>query len=568
MYYLIDLSEVVDANLENLIDALNLLDIVELAYPLGTPEPAVLPDEVLNLLNREVLSHSFIPSQSKFYTGNYFSMQTYLFSAPLGIDAEWAWGLMGGTGNDVKYIDIENDWKLSHLDLGNEFIRLPSDYTEPEPTCDGNGNCDFGANQNHGTAVLGVISSISDGIGTTGIAVDAGYGVCRQVDYGTIADCINESSSYLNPGDIIIIEAHDKGPACGEPCPCNCGQFEYVPMEYWQENFDAIKAAVAMGRIVVEAGGNGSMNLDHSCYYGLFNRNVRDSGAILVGAGDSFPPHNVSCFSNYGSRIDLYGYGDGVVTLGYGDLNPGLPIQCGQNNINCDNFYNQLYTATFSGTSSASPIVAGAAAIMQGVSKAHNRTLSPLEMRDFLQINGTERGSPLDHNIGKMPNLRGSLRPDLTPDLKFGWYDIIVPPSANDANCNNVTLPSTLPGFVPGTYLNALGINSGVYKTSSFWNLYSVDGIQVGSTFHSNVFPLEEICENNLTFSGFPLTVKGGRHTLLVNLDFANAVDEWYENNNWYARQYVWSPYELTNHSQVVSSAPPDRDTTLCLLQL
>ena len=68
-------------------------------------------------------------------------------------------------------------------------------------------------------------------------------------------------------------------------------------MEYWQANFDAIKTATANGKIVVEAAGNGSMNLDNSIYKNLFNRSYRDSGAILVGAGTSSTPHSPMCWT-------------------------------------------------------------------------------------------------------------------------------------------------------------------------------------------------------------------------------------------------------------------------------
>ena len=54
-------------------------------------------------------------------------------------------------------------------------------------------------------------------------------------------------------------------------------------MEYWQANFDVIRNATAKGIIVVEGAGNGTMNLDSSIYDGRFDRNVRDSGAIMVG---------------------------------------------------------------------------------------------------------------------------------------------------------------------------------------------------------------------------------------------------------------------------------------------
>jgi hypothetical protein len=78
------------------------------------------------------------------------------------------------------------------------------------------------------------------------------------------------------------------------------------------------------------------------------------------------------------------------------------------------NLYNggtedQWYTNTFSGTSSASPIVTGAAASLQGAARAAglpDRT--PLAMRQLITSTGTPQ-DPNSKNIGPRPNLRAAL---------------------------------------------------------------------------------------------------------------------------------------------------------------
>ena len=120
----------------------------------------------------------------------------------------------------------------------------------------------------------------------------------------------------------------------------------------------AILLASASGLIVCEAAGNGQQDLDDPLYQGLFDRSVRDSGAIMCGAssGASLEP---AWFTNHGARVDLHGWGGGVVTCGYGNLQglPGFPET-------------QWYTDSFNGTSSASPIVTGAVVSLQGMVKA------------------------------------------------------------------------------------------------------------------------------------------------------------------------------------------------------
>ena len=106
-----------------------------------------------------------------------------------------------------------------------------------------------------------------------------------------------------------------------------------------------------------------------------FNRSVRDSGAIIVGAGapgTAFNARSKLDFSSYGSRVDLQGWGSGVVTTGYGDrFSDPDPADVTRD-----------YTNRFGGTSGASSMVAGAAINLQGVAKELFGTpLLPFQLR-------------------------------------------------------------------------------------------------------------------------------------------------------------------------------------------
>jgi subtilisin family serine protease len=166
---------------------------------------------------------------------------------------------------------------------------------------------------------------------------------------------------------------------------------------------------------VVEAAGNGNENFDLPVFNGTGLQ--KDSGAIVVGAG--IPPTNVFdyfgfpptfpgyskigvprsriWFSNYGKIVNVQGWGWHVSTLGYGDAQGGADES-------------KWYTHRFSGTSSASPIVTGAVACIQGVAKAKlGAPLPPNKVRDILVKTGTPQqagpGVPLSQHIGPLPNL-------------------------------------------------------------------------------------------------------------------------------------------------------------------
>jgi hypothetical protein len=158
----------------------------------------------------------------------------------------------------------------------------------------------------------------------------------------------------------------------------------------------------------VAAAGNGNMNLDDPKCDRKYDRTFRDSGAILVGAGGT----GVGClgdttarskldFSTYGSRVDVQGWGSCIWTTGYGD---------GYNDTDVSADQNKWYTKSFSGTSGASPIVAGAAANIQGIAmKAFGAPLSPKDLRQLLVDTGTPQVGDTTTKIGPLVNLRRAI---------------------------------------------------------------------------------------------------------------------------------------------------------------
>ena len=306
-------------------------------------------------------------------TPDFSGLQGYLDDTPDGIGAFLVAGNPGADGVSVKVIDVEGAWLWAHEDLPDSFATLGTPVESLSW-------------RNHGTAVLGEIRGHDNGLGVLGIAPACSVGGSSIGDQWT-ADAINNAAALLAAGDVILIELHAPGPnADGN------GQFGYVPMEFWQDNFDAILLATAAGVIVCEAAGNGQQDLDDPVYQGLFDRNVRDSGAIMCGASDG-PALWPAWFTNHGTRVDLHGWGNSVVTCAYGTLQgePTYPEE-------------QWYTDSFNGTSSASPIVVGAVVSLQGMVKSsYGFALDAGLARQILTQSGTpQEGSAL---IGPRPYL-------------------------------------------------------------------------------------------------------------------------------------------------------------------
>ncbi len=305
-------------------------------------------------------------------TPDFSGTQGYLGEAPEGVNALAVNDVAGAHGNGLKIIDIEGAWVWEHEDLPDPFFN--PGLMHPDQSW-----------RDHGTAVLGEIRGTDNGFGVRGIAPEVAIGGVSIRSF-SVASAIDQAWRALDPGDVIVIELHAPGPnANGQ------GQFGYVPMEYWQDNFDAILLATANGRIVCEAAGNGSQNLDDDVYGLTFDRDFRDSGAIMCGAANRLAVPE--WFTNYGSRLDLNGWGSSVTTLGYGDLqgSPNFPEV-------------EFYTSHFSGTSSATPIVTGAVLALQGIVKAgSNTTLDPILMREILSQTGSP-ASGIKH-IGPRPDI-------------------------------------------------------------------------------------------------------------------------------------------------------------------
>ncbi|WP_212003345.1 S8 family serine peptidase [Chitinophaga sp. HK235] len=349
LLYVKEATTMQPADVLKLADEFEKLDIVEYAAiePVTPPPPPVSPDF----------------SAQQYYRNDVDATNPNV----RGINATYAWSV-GVTGSGVRIADIEWGYNKNHEDLVGsralEVLPPPDDQYK-----------------DHGTAVISILLGRNNGFGVTGMVygADSCYVISERVigRPGGIATGL----ARLRRGDVFLYEMQTGGSGGN-----------YVPADFNQAVWDITKAATDSGIIVVAAAGNGNQNLDDA-YYNSY-RARGDNRAIIVGAGTKIS-RNKASFSTYGSTVHLQGWGDWtVVSAGYGSLYNGGP--------------NATYASDFSGTSSATPIVASAVIAVQSWYKAHKGTvLSPLAMRNLLINTGTPQGT--GGHIGPLPNIKAAI---------------------------------------------------------------------------------------------------------------------------------------------------------------
>ncbi len=411
-------------------------------------------------------------------TPNYFSQgyQDYQPADP-GLNMSCAW-TYGGKGLQLKVAVVDAGFTSTHEDLCNVWTALTPECNIFVPE--------------HGTAVLGQLVALDNSYGCSGLVPQAsprfysGYSVGPDCfNYGGAAGAIVAATSHLAAGDVIVIEFG--GDVDGLP---GAG-----PAELEHATFIAVDAATDANIIVLEVAGNGGGDLD-SALLGLNQwRSWGDSGAIIVGAGepnagtpagDPVSRHNRcdtcigggNAFSSaYGSRVDVQGWGEQVFTLGFGTYCDPTCTHAGPP----ANGPSGYYTEQFSGTSSAAPMVAAAAASLQSIRVAKGLPrLTPAQMRQLLIDTGIPQGTAtLEQHVGPFPNLAKAI---LAPTM--GLIDVYT----WDCNANNIpdgceggraccltddgpcqVITQSCCQFLGGTYLPN-------YSTCAPWTCGSING--------------------------------------------------------------------------------------------
>ena len=309
----------------------------------------------------------------------YFDLQWHLINSGQagGLDNEdilapEAWNLRSKSP-DITVAIIDSGVQLDHPDLTNNIWINSDEIFWNGVDDDGNGYVDDASGWNfpasspypfpdeHGTHVAGIIGAEgNNGIGVAGVSWDVQLmplDVFNGSKGASDADIVNAIYYAANNGADVI------NMSLGSTYyNANLSDFKrYEPYGY-SLYYDALTYAVNQGITVVIAAGNDDLNNDtHLSVPAAFSEAIDGviSVASLSNSGD------LSWYTNYGSSVTIAAPGGNADGSVVGEIISTVPYS---------NYYG------ISGTSMASPIVAGAAALI----KAENKDLSPADIEDIL----------------------------------------------------------------------------------------------------------------------------------------------------------------------------------------
>lgn len=396
-YYLAQPDSMLNDTFVSLIRDLAALEYIEalqfVAPP--TPQPFLLlagSAVIATLLTGTAVVLGNKANENAKPTPDFEDLQTYL-DAPSnrwqGMNIRKAWANQAkGKGARVHFSD--GGLYASHEDLqGNPNLKIVNFKPNDDPE--------------HGTASLGILLASANGIGMTGICHEAEVYLYdnRALDDLGRSLTLKQLLRNVQAGDIVAVNRQT----------ANINVLStFLPSLHDRDWWDVSRALTERGAIVVNAASNGSTRTDSekgtTLGYGVdlsqwpFFHDHGEADAILVGACQSWDgkPHQYSNHS-YQHRM-LNAWGDSVATLGYGKLQD----KSGED---------RDYTNTYSGTSSATPLVTGALSVIQGYAiQQHHLYLNANQMHLLVMQSGyADATLPLTDVLpmGRRPNVHAAL---------------------------------------------------------------------------------------------------------------------------------------------------------------
>ena len=315
----------------------------------------------------------------------YFSHQWHLTQ----INAQYAWDTETAEGKDVRIAIVDTGVDLTHPDL-NVLSNLGKDYIGNlggAPNTQQNGNDHEGVP--HGTSCAGLAAAKTN----NGLGVSASCWGCPVIPIRLIADMQSQAYSIKMEDNYNAMKyAVDNGAwvvsnSWGMQDVDNRGNCTTVPADNYSSegvNYGRKNGRNGKGTLFLWAAGNSH------CDTNMNNFLKNDNNLLAVSAlGAS---GSMESYSNYGVAIDIAA-GAGASTT---DIQ-GNSLGYACNSYGClgslDN--NGDYTSGFSGTSAATPVAAGAVALMLAANPdlAFNEAMNCVKASAFKPSTNCSEGS-------------------------------------------------------------------------------------------------------------------------------------------------------------------------------
>lgn len=299
--------------------------------------------EVMSVELNAMMVPMLVPNDTR------YSEQWHYSSSTVGINAQPAWDRATGAGVVVAVLDTGI---VPHTDLNANVLAGYDFVSDAASARDGNGRdsnpndegdwylageCGQpqGSNSSwHGTHVAGTVAAVTNNSsGVAGVAFGAKVLPVRVLAKcgGSLAD-IADAIVWASGGSVSGVPAN---PTPAKVINMSLGGSGACGTTYQA----AINTAIGRGTAVVVAAGNSNVNASNA-------RPANCTGVITVGATTNAGAK--SSFSNFGALVDVSAPGSSILST----LNAGTTVPAAQS------------YASYSGTSMATPHVAGVAALM------------------------------------------------------------------------------------------------------------------------------------------------------------------------------------------------------------
>jgi len=143
--------------------------------------------------------------------------------------------------------------------------------------------------------------------------------------------------------------------------------------------------------------------------------------------------------------------------------------------------------------------------------------------------------------------------PNFGPYTPAGWGDSIVASDQADLDSGSAPLPTTLVGDAVSYFGHTYGNYGDAWSCGDFVSSFRIDErVTIDRTAQPDPLTIR-------LYWNFSDAVSGGRHTVWQHSDPDGLIPEYNEDNNAYARQWVWAPQVLPQGEQHLRAAPPQR---------